>query len=102
MHVLAASEFWPTLALAAGAAFLASRGVLRLLRGRGLGLREVPIAHGASFLLCYALLVAWRSGAGEIHWFAGHIAFIPQVILFVLDLLRWRDGEEEGEVGDPS
>ena len=99
MHNLVATQFLATLALSIVTTFLVSRVLFLLLRSRNLGMRKVAIVHSASFIISYALFVLWCSTPARIYWFAGHIAFAPQALLFIFDILHWTE-EEESDVAD--
>ena len=96
MHVLGAPQFLVTLAISVAATVLVSR-VLFFLVGRQSDIRKVAIVHCASFVICYILLVIWCSTASKIYWFAGHVVFAPQALLYIYDLLHWTDEESEVE-----
>lgn len=97
MHVLGATEFLVTLAISMATTFLVSRMLFFLLRRKAIGIRKVGIVNGASFAISYMLIVIWCSTAGKIYWFAGHVAFAPQVLLFVYDVLHWTEEESESD-----
>jgi hypothetical protein len=98
MHNLVAAQFLATLALSIVTTFLVSRVLYLLLRSRKLGMRKVAIVHAASFVIAYALFVYWCSTPDKIYWTAGHIAFAPQALLFIFDVLHWSD--EESDLAD--
>ena len=95
MHNLAGAQFLATLGVAILTTFLLSRTIFLLLRSRKLGMRKVAIAHCASFVIAYGLFVLWFSTPAKTYWSAGHIAFAPQALLFIFDILHWSEDEEE-------
>jgi hypothetical protein len=97
MHVLGATEFLVTLAISLATTFLVSRALFLMMRRQAIGIRKVAIVNIASFAVSYILIVIWCSTAGKIYWFAGHVAFAPQVLLFVYDVLHWTEEDSEAE-----
>lgn len=97
MHVLGATEFLVTLAISLATTFLISRVLFFMMRRQAIGIRKVAIVNGISFAISYILIVIWCSTAGKIYWFAGHVAFAPQVILFVYDVLYWTEEDSEAD-----
>ena len=97
MHVLGATEFLVTLGISLASTVLVSRFLYLLLRRQALGIGKVAIVNGASFAICYALLVIWCSTPSKIYWFAGHVVFAPQALLYIYDLLHWTDEESNVE-----
>jgi hypothetical protein len=97
MHVLGATQFLVTLAISAASTFLVSRILFLLLRRQAMGIRKVAVVNGASFVICYVLLVIWCSTSAKIYWFAGHVAFAPQALLYIYDLLHWSDEDVEAD-----
>jgi len=97
MHVLGATEFLVTLAISLATTFLISRVLFFMMRRQAIGIRKVAIVNGVSFAISYILIVIWCSTAGKIYWFAGHVAFAPQVLLFVYDVLHWTEEDSEAD-----
>lgn len=95
MHTVDSTQFVVTLAISLASTILVSRFLFLILRRRAIGIRKVAIADGASFAICYTLLVIWCSTATKIYWFAGHVVFAPHVLLYIYDLLHWTDEESE-------
>jgi hypothetical protein len=97
MHVLGATQFLVTLAICVASTFLVSRVLFLLLRQQAMGIHKVAVVNGASFVICYVLLVIWCSTSAKIYWFAGHVAFAPQALLYIYDLLHWSDEDVEAD-----
>ena len=97
MHTVDSTQFLVTLVISLASTTLVSRFLFLLLRRRAIGIRKVAIVNGASFAICYILLVIWCSTASKIYWFAGHVVFAPQVLFYFYDLLHWTDEESEVE-----
>ena len=97
MHTLGATQFLVTLGISLAITFLVSRLLFFLLRRRAIGIGKVAIANCASFVICYVLLVFLCSTPTQTYWFAGHVAFAPQALLFMYDLLHWTGEESDGE-----
>src|SRR5687767_7493752 len=97
MHALSATQFLVTLAISLPSTVLVSRFLYLLLRHQALGIRKVAIVNGASFTICYVLLVIWCSTPSQIYWFAGHVVFAPQALLYIYDVLHWTDEESDVE-----
>lgn len=93
MHVLSAPQFLVTLTISIVTTALVSRVLFLLLRRWTVGIRKVAIVNCASFAICYLLLVIWCSTPAGIYWFAGHVAFAPQALFFIYDILHWNDEE---------
>lgn len=93
MHALTATQFLTTLSLSIVTTLLVSRVILLSLRARSMGMRKVAIANCASFAISYALFVVWCSTPERIYWSAGHVAFAPQALLFMYDILTWSGDE---------
>ena len=98
MHVLGATDFLVTLAISLATTLLVSRVLFFMMRRQAIGIRKVAIVNGASFVICYILLVIWCSTVGKIYWFAGHVVFAPQALLYIYDLIHWDDEESEAEL----
>ena len=97
MHVLGATDFLVSLAISVASTFLVSRVLFLLMRARVMGIRKVAVVNGTSFVICYILLVIWCSTSAKIYWFAGHVAFAPQTLLYIYDLLHWSDEDVEAD-----
>jgi hypothetical protein len=93
MHVLSASQFLTTLVLSIITTALVSRVLLLMLGKWQVGIGKIAVVNGASFVISYILFVIWCSTPATIYWFAGHVAFAPQVGFFVYDILHWTDDE---------
>ena len=98
MHVLGATDFLVTLAISLATTLLVSRVLFFMMRRQSIGIRKVALVNGASFAICYILLVIWCSTVGKIYWFAGHVVFAPQALLYIYDLIHWDDEESEAEL----
>ena len=88
MHIVDTTQFFVTLAVSILSTTLVSRILLLLLRNREFGFEKLATVHGTSLALCWTLFVLWCSSPGHIYWLAGHVAFAPQAILFMFDVLR--------------
>ena len=91
MHIVDTTQFFVTLAISILSTTLVSRILLLLLRNREFGFEKLATVHGTSLALCWTLFVLWCSSPGHIYWLAGHVAFAPQAILFMFDVLRSTD-----------
>ena len=91
MHIVDTTQFFVTLAVSILSTTLVSRILLLLLRNREFGFEKLATVHGTSLALCWTLFVLWCSSPGHIYWLAGHVAFAPQAILFMFDVLRSTD-----------
>src|SRR5262245_51646143 len=91
MHVVDTMQFFVTLAISILSTTLISRILLLLLRDREFGFEKLATVHGTSLALCWILFVLWCSSPGHIYWLAGHVAFAPQALLFMFDVLRSTD-----------
>ena len=91
MHIVDTTPFFVTLAVSILSTTLVSRILLLLLRNREFGFEKLATVHGTSLALCWTLFVLWCSSPGHIYWLAGHVAFAPQAILFMFDVLRSTD-----------
>jgi len=94
MHVLSATDFLVTLAISLATTTLVSRVLYFLIRRRTLGIPKVAIVNCVSFVISYILIVMWCSTPDRIYWFAGHVAFAPQFLLFIYDVLHWTEEED--------
>ena len=91
MHIVDTTQFFVTLAISIFSTTLVSRILLLLLKNREFGFEKLATVHGTSLALCWTLFVLWCSSPGHIYWLAGHVAFAPQAILFMFDVLRSTD-----------
>jgi|RhiMethySRZTD1v2_1073278.scaffolds.fasta_scaffold449567_2 hypothetical protein len=91
MHIVDTTQFFVTLAVSILSTTLVSRILLLLLRNREFGFEKLATVHGTSLALCWTLFVLWCSSPGHIYWLAGHVAFAPQAIWFMFDVLRSTD-----------
>jgi hypothetical protein len=97
MHVVDTTQFFVTLAISVLSTTLISRILLLLMRNREFGFEKLATVHGTSLALCWVLFVLWCSSPGHIYWLAGHVAFAPQAILFMFDVLRSTEDEGSAE-----
>ena len=101
MHVVDTTQFFVTLAISVLSTTLISRILLQLMRNREFGFEKLATVHGTSLSLCWVLFVLWCSSPGHIYWLAGHVAFAPQAVLFMFDVLRSTEDADNVEDMEP-
>ena len=97
MHIVDTTQFFVTLAVSVLSTTLVSRILLLLLRDWEFGFKKLATVHGTSLALCWTLFVLWCSSPGNIYWLAGHVAFAPQAVLFMFDVLRSTEDADSPE-----
>ena len=100
MHVVNGMDFFVTLLLCITLTTLMSRIGLMLIRRSGFTFGKLTAVHGISLAVSWLLFVIWCSTETEIYWFAGHVAFPPQALWFIWDILHSQDYTSEEEEAD--
>lgn len=99
MHTVETMGFLVTFALCITLTTLMSRIGMMLVRRRGFTFGRLTAVHAISLTISWVLFVIWCSTQDKIYWFAGHVAFPPQTLWFIYDVL-YADSGVTDEVGE--